>query len=94
MAVERIARFVEGDVIGQLHRQVFHRHRHDAALLAMDDRDRAAPIALPRDAPVAQAEIDLALRHRREINRKFAAELLAGALRRNLPEPDPAARGC
>jgi chromosomal replication initiation ATPase DnaA len=41
------------------------------------------------------AELDrVALRHRREINRKFAAELLAGALRRNLPEPDPAARGC
>ena len=28
----------------------------------MDDRDRAAPVALARDAPVAQAEIDLALR--------------------------------
>ena len=26
----------------------------------MDHRDRAAPIALARDAPVAQAEIDLA----------------------------------
>ena len=30
----------------------------------MDDRDRAAPIALARDAPVAQAEVDLALRAR------------------------------
>ncbi len=29
----------------------------------MDDRDRAAPIALPRDAPVAQAEIHLPLGH-------------------------------
>ena len=64
MMVERIARPVEGDVVGQLHRQVFRRHRHDAARLAMDDRDRAAPIALARDAPVAQPEIDLALRHR------------------------------
>ena len=30
----------------------------------MDDRDRAAPIALARDAPVAQAELDLALADR------------------------------
>ena len=65
MALERIAGPVEGDVLRQLHRQVLRRHRHDAALLAMDDRDRAAPVALPRDAPVAQAEVDLALRHRR-----------------------------
>ena len=50
------------DVVRQLHRQVLHRHRHDAAGLAMDDRDRAAPVALARDAPVAQAEVDLALR--------------------------------
>ena len=39
-------------------------HRHDAAGVAVDDRDRAAPVALARDAPVAQAEIHLALRHR------------------------------
>ena len=63
MAVERIARLVEGDVLGQRHRQVRLRHRHDAAVVAMDDRDRAAPVALARDAPVAQAEVDLALRH-------------------------------
>ena len=30
----------------------------------MDDRDRAAPVALARDAPVAQTEVDLALRAR------------------------------
>src|ERR1700686_193735 len=30
----------------------------------MYDRDRATPITLPRDAPVAQAKIDLALGHR------------------------------
>ena len=29
----------------------------------MDDRDRAAPVALARNAPVAQAVVDLALRH-------------------------------
>ncbi len=61
MAVERIARLVEGDVIGQQHRQIRLRHRRPAPQVgAMDDRDRAAPVALARDAPVAQAEIDLA----------------------------------
>ena len=35
----------------------------------MDHRDRAAPVALARDAPVAQAEVDLALRHRRAAQR-------------------------
>ena len=64
MAVERIARLVEGDVLRQRDRQIFLRHRHDAAFVAVDDRDRAAPIALARNAPVAQAIIDLALRHR------------------------------
>ena len=39
-------------------------------VVAVDDRDRAAPIALPRQAPVAQAEVDLALGDR------LAAELL------------------
>ena len=33
-------------------------NRHDAALLAIDDRDRAAPVALPRDQPVAEAIVD------------------------------------
>src|SRR5271169_1881135 len=41
--------------------QVLGRHRHHPAGLAMDDRDRTAPIALPRNAPVAQPEIHLAL---------------------------------
>ena len=64
MAVERIAGAVEAHVLRQLHRQVLLRHRHDAAFLAMDHRDRATPIALPRDAPIAQAELGtpLALR--------------------------------
>ena len=31
MAVERIARLVEGDVVRQRHRQIAFRHRHDAA---------------------------------------------------------------
>ena len=52
----------------------------------MDDRDRAAPVALARDAPVAQLEVDLALglravadRHRLEPPR----DLLLGRLDRH-----------
>ena len=40
--------------LGQQHRQLVLGHGHDAAALAVDDRDRAAPVALPREAPVAQ----------------------------------------
>ena len=59
VAIERIARLIERDVVRQPDRQVFRRDGHDAAVLAMDDRDRAAPVALPRNAPVAQLVIDL-----------------------------------
>ena len=52
--LQGIARPAELDVLGQGHRQLLARHRHDAAGTAMDHRDRAAPVALPRDAPVAQ----------------------------------------
>ena len=44
--VQRIARLVEGNILRQAHRQHLRRHRHDAADLAIDHRDRAAPIAL------------------------------------------------
>ena len=64
VAVERVARLVEGHVVGQANRQILLRDRHDAASLAMDDRDRAAPIALPGNAPVAQLVVDLPLRLR------------------------------
>ena len=43
MVVERIARLVELDVLGQLDRQVLLRHRHDAALPQWIDRDRRSP---------------------------------------------------
>ncbi len=56
--IERIARLLEGHVVGQRHRQLSVRHGDDAAALAVDDRDRAAPVALARHAPVAQAEVD------------------------------------
>ncbi len=59
MPIERIARHIEGRVLGQHHRQILRRHRDRAARRAMDDRDRAAPVALPRQAPIAQPEVDL-----------------------------------
>ena len=61
MTVERIAGLVESDILRQRDRKVFLEHRHDAAFRAMDDRNRAAPIALPRHAPIAQPVGDCAL---------------------------------
>ena len=61
MAVERVAGVVEIDVLRQLYGQVVLGHRHDAAIGAMDDRDRTAPIALARHAPVAQPVGDRSL---------------------------------
>ncbi len=54
---QRRTRAVRHHVLRQYHRQLFVRHRHVAASRAMDDGDRAAPVALARDAPVAQAEL-------------------------------------
>src|SRR5471032_432972 len=48
---------VRHHVFRQDHRQLVFRHRHVTAGLAVDDRDRAAPVALAADAPVAQAEL-------------------------------------
>src|SRR5205814_8912832 len=44
--------------LGQGERQLGVRDRDDATVVAVDDRDRAAPVALAREAPVAQAEAD------------------------------------
>ena len=60
VAVQRIARTVKRDIVGQLHRQVLFLLRHDPATVAVDHRNRAAPIALAAQAPVAQAVFDLA----------------------------------
>ncbi len=64
VAVERVAGLVDGDVIGKADGQVAFRNRHDAMVRAMDDGDRAAPVALARNAPVAQAIVHLARRLR------------------------------
>ena len=44
--------------VGQHDRQLVLGHRDDAAALAVDDRDRAAPVALAREQPVAQPVVD------------------------------------
>ena len=44
--------------LGQPHRELVVRDRHQTTVLAVDDRDRAAPVALARDQPVAQPEVD------------------------------------
>jgi hypothetical protein len=57
--LQRIAGAVGHAVFGQHHRQLVVGHRHRAAAVAVDDGDRAAPVALARDAPVAQAPLHL-----------------------------------
>ena len=59
VAVEWIARRVEADIFGQGDGQVGARHRNGAAIGAMDHRDRATPVALARNAPIAQPEVHL-----------------------------------
>ncbi len=46
---------------GQLHGELLLGHRHRAAVLAVHDGDGRAPVALPGDAPVPQAVVDLEL---------------------------------
>src|SRR5260370_40046302 len=59
MMFERINGGVGRDGFRQRHRQVRLGHRDDAGVLAMNNRDRATPITLSRNTPVAQAKIDL-----------------------------------
>ncbi len=56
----RIAAAAEFDGLGQQHRQIVGRYRDHAVLLAVDDRNRRAPVALPRDAPILEAILDRA----------------------------------
>ena len=55
---QRIAAAVGYQIVWQHHRQLVIRHRDRTAVGAVDDRDRRAPIALARDAPVAQPVLD------------------------------------
>src|SRR5205085_873169 len=54
MMIEWIARNVETDIRRQYDGQILLGHWDDPAGAAIDHRDRAAPIALARNAPVAQ----------------------------------------
>ena len=71
MPVERIARQAEFDILGQFYRQILALLRYGAAGRAVNHRDRAAPVALPRNTPVAQAVVHLpaALRCAAEVGR-------------------------
>ncbi len=53
--VQRVAGAVRDQVFRQHHRQVLLGHRHHAAVVAVDDGNRRAPVALAAHAPVAQA---------------------------------------
>ncbi len=55
--LQRIARAIGHQVFGQSHRQVCVGHGHLTAGGAMDEWNRAAPVALPGDAPVTQAPL-------------------------------------
>ena len=46
---------VKLDVFRQTHRQLCFRYQHFAAVRAVNDRDRRAPVTLTADKPVAQA---------------------------------------
>ena len=57
VTVKRIAGDIKRHIVGQADGQVFLGLGHHAAGLAMDHRNRATPIALARNAPVAQTVI-------------------------------------
>ena len=59
--VKRVAGFFKGHIVWQFDGQVFFLFAHNAAVIAMNNRDRAAPIALTGKAPIAQAELGDAL---------------------------------
>src|SRR5690625_786074 len=54
---KRIARAVRHQVFGQHHRQILFRHRHIAAVIAVNDGNGTAPVALTGYAPVVQAKL-------------------------------------
>ena len=54
--LQRTAAAIGNVMLGQYHRQVFFRHRYYTAIVAVNHRNRRAPVALARDAPVAKAE--------------------------------------
>ena len=61
MMFQRITRSVERHVLWEHNGKVGFRHRDDAARRAIDDGNRATPIALAGYPPVTQPEVDGAL---------------------------------
>ena len=74
--------------VGEQHRQLVLGDGHRAAVVAVDDRDRAAPVALPREAPVAQAVGDrrLARAPARAATRRSPTSPRRPGARRTRPE--------
>ncbi len=68
---QRRAGAIRHHVFGQHHRQLVFRHRHIATAVAVDDRDRAAPVALAADTPVTQAELGTRLAEALLLQRHF-----------------------
>ena len=90
MTVERIAGLIEAHVLGQLDRQVLRpgpaRRRHVGQWMI---GDRAAPVALARNAPVPELVIDLPLGLRPAADRDLlepARNLLFGLIDRHAIE--------
>ena len=50
----------ELDIVGEKDRELLGGNRHDSVSGAVHHRDRAAPVSLPADKPVAQPVVDLA----------------------------------
>ena len=54
MSLQRIARRFKVHILWQSHWQLIFGNRHNPASIAVDERDRCSPIALARNAPIAQ----------------------------------------
>ena len=50
-------------VVGEKYRELIIRYRNDAALFAVNDRDRCSPVTLTGDQPVTKSVVDLSFRH-------------------------------
>src|SRR6185436_867907 len=78
--LERVATLPrERRVLRELDRELVVGYAHDAVLLAVDDRDRRSPVALPADEPVLETVRDRALADRPLLRfRGHAGDGLAG----------------
>ena len=55
VAIQRVAWNIKSHIVWQTNGQIFFLLRHNTAAIAVYNWDRAAPIALPAQAPIAQA---------------------------------------